>query len=115
MNFWAQKLDYNQNPIEQSSIQLKQNKKYWAKNDQILISDTKKEQAQQDPFKKIHISLKKSKEVTEKALTKNYAPKGIPHKAHKFKQGQRWTESEIKYKLVKNRLFDDIPQYPDMA
>jgi hypothetical protein len=45
MNFWAQKLDYNQNPKEQSSIQLKQNKKYWAKNDQILISDTKKEQA----------------------------------------------------------------------
>lgn len=81
----------------------------------MLLSDTKNDKGPQDPFRKVYVSLKKSNEVTEKAFTKDYAPKGIPKKPHKFRQGQRWTESELKYTLIKNRLFDDIPQYPELA
>ena len=62
-----------------------------------------------DEFKVRICSLPQPKEVTEKAMTKNFIKE--PTKTFKPKRGnshKRWTEIELKYTKVKGRLFDHV-------
>lgn len=41
-------------------------KKFWAKKDEMLLSDIKLDSAPQDPFKSVHVKNEKKNEVSEK-------------------------------------------------
>ena len=67
------KSDYVEQPRYESRLKMNQAKKYFAKNDLLLLGDlSNEENPQTDSFKKTHVALPKKKEVTEKAFTVNY-------------------------------------------
>lgn len=66
--WWKLQKGYQENPHYQSAKQMHQDKKYWAKNDELYLSDIRhpSEPAPQDPFKTTHIRVTKKSEVKEK-------------------------------------------------
>lgn len=53
--WWKQKRGYTENPMYKSHKILSQDHKFWAKNDQIFVSDVLEDSAPADPFKTTHI------------------------------------------------------------
>ena len=52
---------------------MKQNRKYWAKNDKILLADKSMQECEQtDSFKTCHIPKKKVEHATEKVGNLNH-------------------------------------------
>lgn len=68
------KSDYVKNPNNKSQLLMNQNRKYWAKNDKILLADKSREPAPlTDSFKTCHIPIKMMDNVTEKELHRNWS------------------------------------------
>lgn len=90
-----------------------QNRKYYAKNDPILLADlTPEALANTDSFKVRQAPLPKAKEVSSKALTVNYLPAGNMKIKHPVKGNPRWTEVQVRFGVGQNRLFDNIQPMP---
>lgn len=90
-----------------------QDRKYWAKNDPLLLGDlTLEENPQTDSFKAAHFAKPPPKEVTGKAMTQSYfAPSGStrPGKPTKL----RFSEVAMRSAKLKGRLFDNLPKVRD--
>ena len=86
-----------------------QNRKWWGKKEELLVSDTYAEENPPiDSFKACHVFKPKRVDTYEKAGTENYLKDG-GYKSNE-KRGNshlRWTEVELKYK-PKGRLFDQV-------
>lgn len=82
---------------------MQQDRKWWAKNDNMLLGDTTLEQNPEiDSFKAAHVPLPAPKEVTGKALTVNYLPQSkMPKHKHPRMTQPRWTEAEMRYGINK--------------
>ena len=59
--YWKHQSSFNSKPKCQSLNQLKQNIKYWANDDKVLLADTTGELAPEDIFKTGRIITKKTK------------------------------------------------------
>ena len=97
--YWENAKDYIKNPKYTSQLFMQQDRKYFAKNDEMLLGDTSVNQNPViDSFKATHVPLPRPKEVSEKAMTVNYLPASKMPK-HKYPRPTkpRWTEIEIKY------------------
>lgn len=116
--WWKQKRGYTENPMYKSHKILSQDHKFWAKNDQIFVSDVLEDSAPADPFKTTHIQKHIKTQVSEKVNhtiqnkpgegeelnAQNEGP-GVK-KAHNYK----WTTVENQFCRRKKRLFDDLQQ-----
>lgn len=93
---------------------MQQDRKYWAKNDAMLLGDTSVNQNPViDAFKATHVPLPRPKEVSEKAMTVNYLPASkMPKHRYPRPTKPRWTEIEIKYgnKTKSKGRFNDVHQ-----
>lgn len=93
--------------MEVSRAKLLQDRKFWAKNDQMLLGDFSSAENPQDNLKVFCSSLTKKKEVAEKALTKDFT---VANKdgVMKHKTAYRWTETYLRHKNGGKRIFDSI-------
>ena len=108
--YWKKQRNYFANPKHASHLQMKQDRQFWAKNDELLLNDlTLEPYSKKDAFKASYHPLPKPKDFADKALTKNYvnADKKLPNK--KGKTSFRFTEVTSLYSSVKDRLFDNLP------
>jgi len=61
--WWKKKFEYVQNPNYQSAKQLKQDRKFWAKNDLMYLSDTNFEPGPEDDFKQTFVKKDRKNSV----------------------------------------------------
>jgi hypothetical protein len=100
-------------PRINSQLLLKQTHKYWAVNDEMLLSDVSEKCGPEDPFKINRIPKPKTKDVTNKVTNVNHFDNNgltdviAPRKDHKPKV--TWSEHNSKF-YCKERLFDKIIQ-----
>lgn len=92
---------------------MKQNQKYWAKNDQTLLADTSHDAAPQDVFKQTHVPKAGLKQVPEKVNAVNHTADinllGVPQVKKGFQPKKTWTTEMIEFgngPNTNNRLFD---------
>ena len=64
--WWKCKSSYNPLPKHTSALELSENQKFWAKNDEVKLGDVKEEGAPIDPFKKTHEKRIFKNNVSEK-------------------------------------------------
>lgn len=64
--WWKYRTTFVAKPAFQSAVELKENIKFWAKNDDIKISDVREEQAPMDHFKSTHEKQQFKDQVTDK-------------------------------------------------
>jgi len=90
---------------------MQQDKKWFAKNDELLLAD---KQTDYMPNQKTYVPKPGEKISLDKAMTKDYIN---PDKNRKTKRSGetvwRWTEIQQRYNSVKNRLFDNLPKARD--
>ena len=94
--YWKKQRNYFANPKHASHLQMKQDRQFWAKNDELLLNDlTLEPYSKKDAFKASYHPLPKPKDFADKALTKNYvnADKKLPNK--KGKTSLRFTEQTL--------------------
>lgn len=111
--WWKQKQGFTKDPKYKSASHLKQDKKYWAKADQMLLADHLEEYGPVDPFKQTHIAVHKKTQIVEKInQITHLAPTEDVHdeanqtrKTHNYK----WSTIENQFTRKKNRLFDELP------
>jgi hypothetical protein len=61
--WWKHKEGYIEMPLYKSAKHFSQDKKFWAKNDEMYLADTKTEEGPQDYFKQTHVKSEKKNEV----------------------------------------------------
>jgi hypothetical protein len=89
--FWKLSKRYEDNPKNKSQKLYWQDNKYWAKNDEMLLGDTKTGENPIDPFKKERVVFyKKKHDNLSKAMTGNFVAKTVRVRSQK----QRWSEFE---------------------
>ena len=64
--WWTMKPDYHQKPNFQSRLEMKQDQKFWAQNDPVLMSDVVEDPAPVDPLKKEFVPKVIKADVPEK-------------------------------------------------
>lgn len=98
-------------PKVDSLLQLKQNTKYWAQDDLMLLSDVKQEAGPADPFKVNRVQKPHSRDVSDKVTSQNHWSNdsllGLiePRINHKMKV--TWSEHMSQFN-GKERLLDGI-------
>jgi len=89
---------------------MKQDKQWFARNDEMLLGDLRDSENPKDPFKINYFKKPPPKEITGKAFTENLV-KGTKKKGVRMERTNwRYTEIEHRYSSVKERLFDNIPK-----
>jgi hypothetical protein len=111
--WWKQKPNYNEEPTYQSAVELKENNKFWAKNDEIKFQDVRADYITSDVFK-VHEEKRAFKDVVaDKVTTMNHwkaveEPKSVEF-GKGYKKKLQWTEQERIFKTKKDeRLFDKL-------
>jgi hypothetical protein len=114
--WWKQKGDYMANPNYKSAKQLKQDNKFWARNDLMYLSDCNLDpnQVPQDDFKKNYVKRGKKNQVLQKvtAISHTRDPSSLKSEGGpgiKKKHNTKWTTFENQFNGKKNRLFDELP------
>ena len=112
--WWKLKKGFNSNPKYQSSKLLKQEQKFWSKNDQMYLADTKDEPAPVDPFKTMHFTKTKKNDIVEKVNQVTYYTPNTVEAEHdgpgrKTMTNYKWTTIENQFCRKKKRLFDELP------
>ena len=113
--FWKFSQTFNDAPNWQSSVEMKENSKYWAKNDDIRLADVQHSNAPADPFKTQYEPKKQKNEVVSKIHTINHWHRENDDKVLEpqfvkgFVKAVKWTEQE---KFIRcqgeDRLFDKV-------
>lgn len=104
---------YTAKPANASRIQMLQDRKFWARNDRLLLGDlTLEENPQTDSFKATHVPKPPPKEVAAKALTQNHFAPGAATKPPGTTK-LRFSEAALRYAKIKGRLFDHVPKARD--
>ena len=85
---------------------MNQNRKYWAKNDRMLLADKSREPAFTDDFKQCHIPIKKTFDVTEKEVNRHWSIEK-DRKMRQDKVQERWTADVLKYQLPDGKRIMD--------
>lgn len=107
--YWQKSNSYIALPKNVSQLKLKTSTKWWAKEERLLLQDVQTEPcSQRDVFKQVHIKLEKNKDITEK-ITKTHFIKKDSQSKHQ-KTAIRYTEEILKFSMVKERLFDNLPK-----
>ena len=70
--FWKYNEGWVENPEYQSRVEMLENKKYWKKNEDLLIKDFKEEIPDPDEFKKTHIPIEKNSDLIIKVNNLNH-------------------------------------------
>ena len=115
--WWKTRAGYSDQPLYKSHKLLKQDQKFWAKNDEMYLADTKSEMAPIDPFKTIYQKKIRKQEVIEKVTQAHFNKPNQEQEmlAHhegpgvKRTHNYRWTTVENQYARKKKRLFDELP------
>lgn len=110
--WWKFAQTYTQNPRFESSLYMKEDQKYWAKNDQMKLSDVQEGQGPQDKFKETHVNREYKNNVVNKVQQVTHW-QDVNQKSIQFKEGykkqQKWTEAEKFQRCqLEERLFDKI-------
>lgn len=113
--YWQNAKDYVRAPKNVSRLQLQQDRKWWAKNDKLLLSDLSPEQSSPiDSFKACHISLPKRRELADKVSNiDHFKASTTIRKELPKKTKLRWTEETLKYNLKGKRIMDSLPVIRD--
>jgi hypothetical protein len=114
--YWTHQKSFNKNPRCQSLNLLKQEVKYWAKNDEMKLADTTGMEAAVDPFKTVHCPKKSKFNIANKVTMENHWPNsdkiGEPDLIKGWKPHIKWSEMESNYKCQGQdrdfRTFDKI-------
>lgn len=98
-------------PKVTSLVQLKQNTKYWADDDQMLLSDVKPEAGPQDPFKVNRVQKPQPRGVSDKVTRCNHWSNdsllGVVEPRINHKMKVKWSEHMSQFS-GKERLLDGI-------
>lgn len=109
---WEFRAGYVAKPAHASRIQMLQDRKYWAKNDPLLLGDlTLDENPQIDSFKAVHFAKPPPKEVTGKTTQNHFAPSAPTRPGRVTKL--RFSEVAVRSSKIKGRLFDNLPKARD--
>lgn len=91
-----------------------QDRKYWAKNDVMLLGDlTLEENPQTDSFKANHVAKPPPKEITGKAMTQSFFAPGTSSRPGKPAKQLRYSEVANRFNKIKGRLFENLPKARD--
>mmetsp|Transcript_21789 Transcript_21789/g.33677 ORF Transcript_21789/g.33677 Transcript_21789/m.33677 type:complete len:108 (-) Transcript_21789:253-576(-) len=100
--YWRKQKRYTKKPRCQSLNLLKQEQKYWAKNDQVKLAETSCDQAPIDPFKTDHFPQKSKFVVPQKVTDANHWANhdkiGDPELHKGWRAGIKWSEQEKNFK-----------------
>ena len=115
--WWKTKSGYSEQPLYKSHKLLKQDQKFWAKNDEMYLADTMSEMAPTDPFKTIYQKKVRKQEVIEKVTHIHFNKPNEDEEILAHHEGPgvkrvhnyRWTTVENQYARKKKRLFDELP------
>lgn len=117
--FWKYNEGWIENPEYQSRVEMLENKKYWKKNEDLLIKDFKEEIPEADDFKKTYIPLEKNSELIIKVNNLNHFknfdpdnPQPIDIENVKRNHIYKWTTlvNQFSKQNFKNgRYFDNLP------
>ena len=106
--WWRNKGDYVADPKNTSALRLSQERKFWAKNDQILLADQSLEGPAVDPFRVEYTKQRRKDNVPDK-------PTQMPFHADEFKPhfdspgctSYKWTSIEREFRTPGNaRIFE---------
>ena len=93
--YWKLAQTYKDNPTVTSRLELRQTHKYWAKPDEMLLSNVREEAAPVDPFQVTHCPKEAKRDVCQKVNELN----NFQHEAEELGPGNisgaghsRWTE-----------------------
>lgn len=99
--WWKNKRGFNDNPKETSLLRLRQNMKYWAKQDKILLSDYEYELPPADDFKKTHVKQSRKNKIAENPVKINRKSKKeytmMGGTSEKPQRNYRWTSIENQF------------------
>ena len=87
-------------------------RQFWAKTEDMKLSDFTGQENPQDPFKIIHHMRKGSVEITEKP-NKKWEPQKQEKNCHRSKSTQKWTTQQLTFGKSKKRLFDSLKGFAD--
>lgn len=117
--FWKYNEGWVENPEYQSRVEMLENKKYWKKNEDLLIKDFKEEIPDPDEFKKTHIPIEKNSDLIIKVNNLNHFknfdpdnPQPIDIENVKRNHIYKWTTlvNQFSKQNFKNgRYFDNLP------
>mmetsp|Transcript_35808 Transcript_35808/g.26598 ORF Transcript_35808/g.26598 Transcript_35808/m.26598 type:complete len:188 (+) Transcript_35808:1074-1637(+) len=112
--FWKFAETYGGDMQSKSALEMKENNKWWAKNDDMKLADVKEEQAPQDAFKSVYVEKRRNDQVHDKVQTMNHWRSGDGEaKEVEFQRGfnkvTKWSEQE-KFQRCSGdeRLFDKL-------
>lgn len=95
--YWWKLKNNKPTPTNQSLAQYKQNMKYWARDDQILLADVNTEPAPIDQFKVEHVPQKKKLDIPDKVNHVMHCAAGDLQELSEHQRGYqpkvRWTEN----------------------
>lgn len=110
--WWRTRINFNDNPKESSLLRLKQSKKYWAKEDYILLHDMLNTEPKNDDFKQIHVKKPRKNLVVDDPNKLNRIRKKdvliLGGSAQKQKKNYRWTNIENQFAQRDNRLTAEV-------
>lgn len=92
---------------------MKQDHKFWSKNDEMFLADTKVEAGPVDAFKTVFAKSEKKVDVQLKVTqVSHFKPSDqaeIDGPGYKQAHNCRWTTIENQFTRKKKRLFDELP------
>ena len=109
--YWTINDSYNPIPKVSSNLTLNQNKKYWAKPDEMFLSSVRDDQGPKDPFKTTYAPSKYKRDISENVQRINHfkdEAREAVGAGSVLRTKPRWTE--IVTKLSANRsVYEDDP------
>ena len=109
--WWKYANSLKEPPKVQSRVLLKQNQKFWATNDEMLLADKSYDMAPIDIFKQTHVPKAGEKLVPDKpnSLThcKNEDMLAIPEMKKGFKKQAKWTKDFKDFECIGERRLMD--------
>lgn len=121
--YWTMQKSFNKNPRCQSLNLLKQQYKYWAERDNVLLADATGEEAPIDPFKTEYHKKKSKFNLANNVIAENHWPKtdkiADPAPKKGWREPLKWSEQENSYKCQGGdrsyRTFDKLYAHSERA
>ena len=110
--WWKIRSGYNGQPKESSLVRMKQNMKFWAKTEDIIIADMQNTQPPPDIFKETYVKKKTKNQIAENPnklnSVKHKSSNAFGANSQRPKKEYRWTSIENQFAERSNKFTAEV-------